>query len=317
MNVKREIAYELHKPARRIYPRRHVFVKGFRDLFQADLCDLSKHSEDNDEYKYILTIIDVFSKYGWAQKLKTKTGKEVAEAFSEALNSCKKKFLVPPKFLQIDRGSEFYSEAFREMLVSDFEPPIQMYSSFSNLKASVCERWNRTLKTKMYREFSANGSYRWIDILDDLVHDYNSRVHRTIKMAPNKVKLKDENFIRSIHDRNHEKAIRGKVRFHIGDWVRISKLKGVFEKGYTPNYSTELFRIVEVCKTCPVTYKLEDYYGKPIKGGFYNEEISKTAHPDFFLVEKVLEEKGNKVYVKYLGLPKKENSWINKKDLYD
>jgi hypothetical protein len=312
MDVKRQIAYELHRDARRHYPRRHVTVKKFKDLFQADLCDMRLHENENRGYCHILTIIDCFSKYSWAVALKTKRGKEVADAFRSVLESREKKFLKPPKFLQVDRGSEFYSSAFKNML-ADFN--ITLYSTYSNLKASQCERLNKSLKHLIYREFSASGSYVWVDKLDDLMRKYNHRVHRTIQMAPAKVTLKDEKRLQHIHNFLHKSKKRGRVKFRLNDAVRISKIKGVFEKSYTPSWSTEVFRIKEVCNTSPVTYKLEDLKGTPIQGGFYNEEICKTNYPDIYLVEKVLKKKARRAFVKFLGLPDSENQWIPIKDI--
>lgn len=100
-----------------------------------------------------------------------------------------------------------------------------------------------------------------------------------------------------------------------GDYVRISKYKGIFEKGYTPNWSTEIFKIIKAQNTCPVTYLLEDSRHNPILGAFYKEELQKTKHPEVYLVEKVLKRKGNKVFVKWLGLPNDENSWIDKSNV--
>ncbi|XP_074096350.1 uncharacterized protein LOC141525687 [Cotesia typhae] len=125
----------------------------------------------------------------------------------------------------------------------------------------------------MWREFTARGSYKWTNILDDL------------------------------------------QKFKVGDKVRISKYKHVFDKGYTPNWTTEIFTIKSVQNTNPTTYKLVDYQDQPIEGGFYNEELSKVKYPDVYLVEKVIRKRGHKYYVKWLGFDTKHNSWINKSDM--
>lgn len=104
-------------------------------------------------------------------------------------------------------------------------------------------------------------------------------------------------------------------KFHKGDYVRISKYRNAFSKGYTPNWSNEIFRIRKVNFTNPSTYLLEDKENKHIEGAFYTEELQKVKHPDVFLVEKVIRRKGNKILVKWLGLENKHNSWINKSDL--
>ena len=310
--VKREIAYELHRPARRRFSRRHVNLRGFKDLFQADLVEMIPHAEANKNFRYILTVIDCFSKYAWARPIMRKTGREVAEAMESIFKSPEKRFLKPPKFLQVDQGGEFNSKVFRRML-KRFN--VEMYSSYSDLKASICERFNRTLKNLMYREFSARGSYNWVDILDDLMKRYNTSVHRTIKCAPIKVRLGDEARLRAIHNANHASVKRGRQRFQLGDIVRISGIKAEFTKGYYPNWSTELFKIREICNTRPVTYKLEDYRGRPLLGGVYSEEISRTSHPDIYLVEKILERRRGKVFVKFLGFPDSENMWIPSKNI--
>ena len=110
---------------------------------------------------------------------------------------------------------------------------------------------------------------------------------------------------------SHVKIVAS-ARFRLDDPVRVSKFKTIFEKGYTPNWSTEVFKIVKVQKTNPVTYILEDSCGKPIAGGFYEHELHQVANPDVYLVEKVLRKRGNEVYVKWLGLDKSYNSWIRK-----
>ncbi|KAJ8915420.1 hypothetical protein NQ315_003180 [Exocentrus adspersus] len=101
----------------------------------------------------------------------------------------------------------------------------------------------------------------------------------------------------------------------MGDIVRISKNKHIFAKGYTPNWTTELFKITAVKITNPTTYLLEDMRGQPIQGAFYAEELQKTTKSDVYLVEKVLKRKGQKVYVKWLDLDKSHNSWIDKNNV--
>ncbi|KAL4091522.1 hypothetical protein QTP88_026197 [Uroleucon formosanum] len=133
----------------------------------------------------------------------------------------------------------------------------------------------------MFKEFTSRGSRDWITILPALIDDYNNSMHRTIGMTPaqadahpSRVTLK------------HDVVKTRKIKFHVGDKVRISVYKGVFTKGYLPNWSTEIFTIIKVNKTTPSTFILQDYTGSPIAGGFYAEEIRKTMSPDDYLVEK-------------------------------
>ena len=311
--VLREVAEELHKPARRNYIRRPTVVKGFKDLFQADLVEMQPYAKKNLGNRYMLTAIDVFSKYAWAKPLKDKSAIMVTNAMKAILDSRNGDIFKPPRYLQTDQGKEFYNNTFKSML-EDYG--ITLYSTFSNKKAAVIERFNRTLKAKMWREFSANGSYKWIDILDNLLEEYNHSVHRTIKMKPADVTLEDEQDLLSIFNSIKNKRPRGNAKkFKIGDCVRISKLKGVFEKGYTANWSAELFTIDKVLPTTPVTYQLKDFKGNRIEGSFYNEELQKAKYCDVYLVEKIVKSRGNKCLVKWHGFPSSENTWEDRKNL--
>ena len=311
--VLRDIAVELHRPARKNYLRRDTTVKGFKDLFQADLVEMIPYANVNKNFRYLLTVIDVFSKYAWARAIKNKEAATLVRAMRDILNSSDGQLFKPPALLQTDKGREFDNVKFRAMLD---EYNIKLFSTYSIKKAAVVERFNRTLKTKMWREFSARGSYKWIHILDDLMREYNNSKHRAIgMMKPNEITAKDESFLREIHDKDHISRSRGVVRFKVGNYVRISRLKGKFEKGYTPNWSTELFVIRKVQPTCPVTYLLKDIKGNLIEGGFYNEELQKTSLKDTYLVDKIVKRRGNRVLVKWYGFPSSENTWEDEKNI--
>jgi hypothetical protein len=186
---------------------------------------------------------------------------------------------------------------------------IHHYSTFSVLKASIAERVIRTIKEKLYKLFTLNGNHKWIDLLEQVTDKYNNTKHRTIGLKPKDVtKNNEQQLLKSVY--SHIK-IAGKQKFKVGDIVRISKAKHLFEKGYMPNWTTELFKIIKVNITNPATYLLEDMRGQPITGGFYEAELQKTAQSDVFLIERILRKKGKKMYVKWLGLDKTHNSWID------
>ena len=105
---------------------------------------------------------------------------------------------------------------------------------------------------------------------------------------------------------------RKKPKFKVGDKVRISKYKHIFEKGYTPNWTTEIFTIDKLLPTVPYTYKLKDYQNKPLDGCFYEQELLKAKITDVYLIEKIVRRKGNKVLVKWLGFDDSHNTWENK-----
>ncbi|KAL4127491.1 hypothetical protein QTP88_011658 [Uroleucon formosanum] len=232
------------------------------------------YSKKNKGYKYILCVIDCFTKFAWATPLKSKSAKEVSNAMSKIL------LKRAPKLLQLDNGKEFYNSTF-DTLMSKYN--IHKYSTYSTMKACIVERFNRTLKEKMFREFTARGSHEWISILPLLINEYNNSKHRTIDMTPVEADANPTSV--GIKQR---KIINRKNKFNIGDNVRISTYKGVFTKGYLPSWSTEIFKIVKINDTLPTTYQLQDYTGKPIAGCFYSEEILKTNYPNDYLVEKII-----------------------------
>lgn len=304
---KLQIVNELHKGARKNFPRRHTIIKNYFDLWQIDLAEMQQYSVENDGYRYILVCINCYSKYVYTVPIKNKTGMEVMNAMEKII----KKAAYAPINLQSDQGKEFYNKHFQQ-LMNKYN--INHYSTYSTKKAAIVERVIRTLKNLLYKEFSARGSYRWLDILQTITTIYNNKKHRTIGMKPVDVTAKTD-----IDAFNHLKIAPIKYKFKLGDIVRISKYKGVFEKGYTPSWSTELFKIQKVNITNPPTYMIESIDGQPILGCFYELELQKTSKPDTYLVEKIMQnrKKNNidQLYVKWLGFPDTHNSWINKSDI--
>ena len=302
---KRTLVEELHAPAHRNFSRRRV-VRGFDDLWQADMVEMRPYARQNNGHNYILTVIDVLSKYAWAIPLKSKSASETTAAFSKIFREDAR----CPKNLQTDNGKEFYNSHMQELAK---RRNINHYSTYSVMKASVVERFNRTLKNDMWKYFTLNGSYRWIEALPNLLSSYNNRKHRTIRMRPIDVTPANaERLLSTVYSRI---KIAAPGRFHANDPVRVSKFKTIFEKGYTPNWSTEVFRIAKVQRTNPVTYLLKDYRGEVIAGGFYEHELLKVSNPDVYLVEKVLRRRGERVFVKWLGMDKSHNSWIHKNNV--
>ena len=218
------VVNELHKPARKFFPRRHVIVKGLNDLFQADLIEMIPYARQNSGFKYILTVIDCFSKYAWAVPLKSKRAKDVATAMEKILKE------RTPKNLQTDQGTEFYNKDFA-LLMKKYN--VNHYSVFSVMKACIVERFIRTIKSMMYKHFSLHGSYKWLKVLPVLINTYNKKYHRTIKMSPVKVTSANEQAVLSA-SYNHIK-MTDKQKFKVGDAVRISKFRTVFTRSLRPS----------------------------------------------------------------------------------
>ena len=192
-----------------------------------------------------------------------------------------------------------------------------MYSTFNEGKAVVIERFNRTLKNKMYKYFTANNTYKYFNVLPNLIKEYNNHKHSTIKMTPTEASMKYnekviQNDVYSIHDKTIYKS-----KFKVGDRVRISKYKRtLFDKGYTPNWSEEVFVIVGIQHTNPTTYIIKDYKNEIIEGSFYENELQKTDQ-DFYRIDKVIKKDYKKklALVSWKGYPKEFNSWIPLNDV--
>ncbi|XP_043468124.1 uncharacterized protein LOC122502243 [Leptopilina heterotoma] len=216
-------------------------MRDIDETWQADLVEMIPYSRINKGFKYLLTVIDIISKYAWAVPVKSKNGKDVSHAMQSILR----------------------------------------------------------------------GNYKWYDILPTLISNYNNTKHRTIGMKPKDVTLEDVEILKERISKLRKIPLR-RPKYKIGDKVRGSKYKNVFEKGYTPNWTTKIFTVDQVVSTQPVTYKLKDYQDQPISGGFYEEELLKVKYSDIYLVEKILRTRGNKVLVKWLGFDNSHNTWEDK-----
>lgn len=268
---KLDLVNELHREARRNFVRRPTLMRGINDTLQADLVEMIPHAKKNKNMKYILIVINIFSKKAYARALKNKSGPEVTRAMQSILTSLHH----PIKNLHVDNGKEFYNATMKQMLQ---QRNINMYSTYSTMKAAIAERFNRTLKNKMWKQFSLRGSFKWIDILQSLISEYNNTKHRVIKMKPYEVNENNEqHLLNTVYHKQHINSIV-KSKFKIGDSVRISKYKHIFEKGYTPNWTTEVFKIKTVQHTVPITYLLIDLNGRDIKGTVYAEELQLAKH---------------------------------------
>ena len=155
-----KLADELHKPIRRNFPKRRVIVHNVDDIWCSDLVDMQKLSKWNKGYKYLLMVLDLFSKYGWIVPLKTKTGLEVSKAFESIFKKAKGK--AKPTKLWVDKRKEYYNKNVLYLLAKN---NIEIYSTENEEKSSVCERWNRTIKEKMYKRFTMQNNTVYIDIL--------------------------------------------------------------------------------------------------------------------------------------------------------
>ena len=267
--------YQLHKPVRHRFPTRRVYVPDNNNQLQADLVDMREFSRQNGGMKYILTCIDCFNRYCWATPLKNKTNTKVLEGLKSILSDCYKYYGTYPKRLQTDAGTEFIGKPVQQYLMS---VNISWFQTYNETKACIVERFNRTLKTKMWKYFTDNDTRRWVEVLDDIIVNCRNSYHRSVKMTPVEARISENRDL--VYDNlyafhHHQQQGENSVStvFHEGDEVRITVKRGAFRKGYLNNFTHEIFIIKKVLPTIPVTYVLMDTDGDDILGSFYADEL--------------------------------------------
>ena len=251
------LAEKLLKPIIKKLKKRRVYSSFKDNLWDADLADMQLISKFNKGPRFLLCFIDIFSKYAWVAPLKDKKGITIVNAFQEVLDNSMRK----PNKISVDKGCESYNSSFKKWLKDN---DIEIYSTQNEEKSVVVERFIRTLKNKIYKHITAvsENVYR----MDDIINEYNNTYHRTIKMKP--IEVKDNTYIDSSKEVNDKDP-----KFKVGDYVRISKYKNIFAKGYMPNWSEEVFIISKIKNTVPWTYVINDLNGEEIIGTFYEKEL--------------------------------------------
>ena len=286
-----QLANELHQPIIRKFEKTNVYSTFKDNIWGVDLADMQLLYKYNKGIRFLLCVIDIFSKYAWVVPLKDKEGISIVKAFQSILKQSNKK----PNKIWVDKGSEFHNAYFKIWLRDN---DIVMFATHNEGKSVIAERFIRTLKRKIYKYMTSISKNMYIDKLDDIVDEYNSTYHTTIKMKP--IDVKDNTYI------NTSKEINNKdPKFKVGDHVRISKYKNIFAKGYMPNWSEEVFIIEKV---------INDLNGEEIIGTFYEKDLQKTNQEEF-RIEKVIRRKGDKLYVKWKGYDNSFNSWIAERNL--
>ena len=279
--------YTLHRPVRRKFKRSRVMAYGMDDVWQMDLVDLSSLSRHNAGYKYLLTCIDVLTKFAWAIPLKDKTGKSLVLALDKIIKNSKRE----PYHIQTDKGTEFTNRTFQSFLR---QKDILFYTTENTTKACVVERFNRTLKEKMWKYFTHRNTLKYISVHDSLLKAYNNSYHRSIKTKPSLVNKDNEGDVwKTLYESKTKSSSVKSSKYNVGDRVRISKAKQIFEKGYLPNWTEEVFNVKQAKKRDVPVYDLIDDQGETVLGTFYEQELQKVdkGKEDVYRVEKVLKKR--------------------------
>ena len=303
---KKQLAYELLKPAPKRFARRPVFSPNVDSIWTGDLADFKRYADVNEDYKYILVVVDVFSRFAWARPLKLKN----AHTTCAALESIFSKGESCDRFWS-DRGDEFFNKNVQKLFK---EKKVSIYSTQNEPKAMIAERFIRTLRRRIEESFILTDSTVWYNILQNIIDEYNNSPHTHLHgMTPIEARQpKNFNFVYRCQFETKFSQKDRLPRFSVGQKVRISLHKQLFEKGSTASWTEEIFQIRKLVFSDRVLYKLEDLSGEHLKGSYYPEQLQAT-NQSIYRVDKILKRRTVRgkaqVFVKWAGYPDKFNSW--------
>ena len=316
--IQKQESYSQNKGVKRTFQRGRVIVAGIDDQFDIDLASLASYSNENDGYKYLLVVIDIFSRYGWVEPIRDKTSTEIIKAFQKILEKGR-----IPRRVRSDAAKDFTSTAFKDFLKSE---GIHQMITHSEKQANYVERFIKTLKSKIFRYMVEHNSPRYIDILEKIVHSYNNTFHTGIRSEPKNVTKQNERQLwwqmywpSERYDKKlKKKKLKGiRYQFKVGDRVRTTYVRNAFQREYSSRWTAEIFKIDRrYMRQGQPIYKLVDWFDEPVEGTFYQKELQKveSTDDDIFKIDKVLKYKGTgrnkQAYIQWLGWPKKFNSWI-------
>ena len=324
--LKSQPAYTLFRPAphkKGVYQRAKIVTSGIDEQWQADLADMSNWQRENKGYCYILTVVDVMSRFAFARPIKHKNGQEVAEALQDIFTKSKRH---PKFYLQTDEGKEFFNKHVKQ-LASKYGFS-QFHTYDRDIKAAIVERFNRTLKEMIWRYFTWTNTRKWVtnsqgeDMLAKFVNAYNHRQHTTLGMSPLQAMKHDQN---ELYDSTIGKHLKRKQRKRLerdysnikaGDFVLVNTAKKMFEKGVAPKWTREVFKVMSSPR---LSYKLEDMDGEEVQVMFVSNQLQKVTDPTNqpLMIEKIVKRRGDQVLVKYLGYSDKFNTWVHKSQVKD
>lgn len=305
--LEKQTTYALHKQRRKHFERNVVFVMRKNEYWECDLVDMRQYKSWNSQHSYLLTCIDVFSKFARVIPLKTKSAKSIIRAFEKMIS------VEQPEKLRYDKGKEFHNKYFRAFLKS--KGIVNFATENDRLKCVVVERFHRTLKSRMFQYFTAYDTSKYIDVLQQLVDGYNSSFHRAIKMAPNEVTSENsKNVFENLYANTFFQP-KPKPLFEIGDNVRIMNEGNVFRKGYKRRWTDEIYTVKSIIdRPFKKMYVLIDYTNDVLPRRYYEEEMQKVTAKTIPRIKRRfrIRKKDGKTekLVTLRGYPSDEKVWI-------
>lgn len=313
--------YTTNRSIRRKFPVNRVVVQGIDAIFDTDLMDFQRLSSRNDGFRYVLLMIDIFSRFVWARPLKSKSGKDVGKQIDDIFKQGR-----TPVSIRSDGGQELDNKDVNAVWK---KWGVKHYITHNQPQANYAERSIKTIKSKLYKYMKRNKTWKYIDVLQNVVKGYNNTKHRSLGMAPAEISTRNEMDSRVMQYVIRQKGLRKKTtkkitakkkpfKLKLGDTVRIPFTKGKFDREYDERFSPEVYKITNRYRRQGINvYSLEDLGKEKIQGTFYQDELQKVNYdPDGeFRIEKVLRSRQRKgqpkeVLIKWLQWPRKFSSWI-------
>ena len=232
----------------------------------ADFIKLQGLAGWNKGMRYALTVVDVLSKYAWVEPLKNKMGVVVTQAMQTILKRAGRK----PQKIQTDEGKEFYNRTFQTLMKTQ---GIHHFSTSGDAKAAVAERFNRTLKEKLYCYVTAKNTVAYVQVLQSIVRGYNATEHRSISMAPEDVTQENKAQVwHQLHDKRSKARKKAQVLWPKGMRVRFNDKHCPLKKWYLPGWTEQMFVIRRAVPGVIPTYKVQEWDGTPVGGKFYAQD---------------------------------------------
>ena len=316
--IQNKESYSKNKAVNRQFQRSRVIVSGIDDQWDIDLASFISFADENDQYKYLVCVIDIFSRYAWIIPIENKKAENIVQAFNIILDSGRK-----PKRLRSDAATDFTSKKFQKNLN---EKKIIHFTTHSEKQANYVERFIQTIKSKIFRYIVERNNARYIDVLPKLVSSYNKTWHSGIRCEPINVTKRNEKelwwqMFWPKHKYIKKKRKKIMYKFNINDTVRISYTRAAFSREYSMKWSTEIFKIKRRYNRLGIPiYTLNDWSNDPVAGTFYESELQGVnVTDDMFKIENILKYKGrgkNRVgLVHWKDWPKKFDSWVLLSDI--
>ena len=310
--------YSSYFPVRRKFNRPRTISPGVNYYWGSDVAYMLPFAEYNNDHSYFVVFIDIFTRYAYAEPLKTLRGKEMVEVMRDVFKTEK------PRYLYTDSGTEYTNRIVQRYLKQE---SITHYTSRNEKKVAHAERLIKQLKRKLLQYMNEKNTHEWVGTLQDVVQAYNNSYHRVINMTPAQAKdakqytvWSNQYFSKPRNSQSPKRLKKNKnaFKFNIGDRVKISVLKKPFDREYDQRYTTETFTITDKRMQGNIpSYSIKDELNEPIVGWFYPQELLKVIVPSdkSYRIEKVLKRRKRngktELFVKFRGYPKKFNSWVS------